>query len=94
MIAILLICKLKKDFELFYKEFRVFMLIATYLLTVPLTFRAIFDGIKIIFPESMEYINRSYLRNSIYNLFFFLFTTYLPIIGQITSLVFGFARHR
>ena len=94
VIAILLIRKLKRDFELFYKELRVVLLVATFLLTVPLTFRALFDGIKLVNPDLMEQFNDSYLKNSIYNLVFYLLTTYLPVIGQITSLVFGFVRHR
>lgn len=94
VIAIILIRKLKQNFKLFYDEFRNEMLIATCMLTVPLTFRAIFDGIKIVMPTFMLWINDSFIRNSIYNFFFFILTTYLPIIGQITSLVFGFVRHR
>ena len=70
------------------------MLVATCLLTVPLTFRAIFDGIKIVFPSFMNYLDQSFMRNAIYNFFFFTLTTYVPIIGQITSLVFGFVRHK
>jgi len=81
VIGIILIRKLKNAFKLFYEEFRTVMLAATYFLTVPLTFRAVFDGIKIISPDFLEYINESYFRNSLYNLFFFVFTTYLPIIG-------------
>ena len=94
VISILLIRKLQRDFELFYKELRVVLLVATFLLTVPLTFRALFDGIKLVNPDLMEQFNDSYLKNSIYNLVFYLLTTYLPVIGQITSLVFGFVRHR
>ena len=70
------------------------MLAATFLLTVPLTFRAIFNFIKIVSPEFYNYILEDPGRNALYNFFFFVFSTYLPIIGQITSLVFGFVRHR
>ena len=94
VIGIILIKKLKTHFGLFYEQFRTVMLVATYLLTVPLTFRAIFDGIKIISPGFYDWIDLSYFRNALYNFIFFLFSTYLPIIGQIMSLVFGFVRHR
>ena len=90
----ILISKLKSNFPLFYKEFRCIMITATCLLTLPLTFRAIFDGVKLGSPDFMNWVDDNYKRNAIYNFFFFLLTTYLPIVGQIMSLVFGFLRHR
>lgn len=92
--GIILIRKLKRHFARFYAEFHKLMLTATILLTVPLTFRAIFDGIKLISPKVIEWIDADMTRNAIYNFVFFLLTTYLPIIGQIMSLVFGYVRHR
>ena len=92
-LGIVLIRKLKKYFPLFYSQFRKLMITATVFLTVPLTFRAIFDGIKLVDPDFMEWIDADYTRNAIYNFFFFILTTYLPIMGQIMSLVFGYVRH-
>lgn len=85
---------IQKHFNLFYKDFRCLLITATVMLTVPLTFRAFFDGIKIISPDFYDWVNDNYKRNSIYNFSFFLLTTYLPVIGQIMALVFGFVRHR
>ena len=92
--GIILIRKLKHHFARFYKEFHKLMLTATILLTVPLTFRAIFDGVKLISPAFMTWVDANMTRNAIYNFIFFLLTTYLPIMGQIMSLVFGYVRHR
>ena len=92
--GIVLIRKLKHHFKRFYAEFRKLMLTATILLTAPLTFRAIFDGIKLISPTFMTWVDANMTRNAIYNFIFFLLTTYLPIMGQIMSLVFGYVRHR
>ena len=94
ILGIVLLTKLKRHFPKFYSEHRCLMVTATLLLTVPLTFRAIFDGIKLISPEFLEWVDQDYERNAIYNFLFFLLTTYMPIIGQIMSLVFGFVRHR
>ena len=70
------------------------MIIATILLTIPLTTRAIFDMIKLIFPSFMVAVDDNYNANASYNLIFFMLTTYLPVVCQITSLVFGFVRHK
>jgi uncharacterized membrane protein len=94
VLGIVLLTKLKRHFPKFYCQYRRLMITATVLLTVPLTFRAVFDGIKIISPDFMAWVDLNYTRNAIYNFFFFLLTTYLPITGQIMSLVFGFVRHR
>ena len=94
VLGIVLLTKLKRHFSAFYEENRGLMITATVLLTIPLAFRAVFDGIKVISPNFMEWVDKDYERNAIYNFFFFIFTTYLPIIGQIMSLVFGFVRHK
>ena len=79
--GIILISKLKSNFQAFYKEFRCIMITASCLLTIPLTFRAIFDGIKLASPRFYDRVNDTYKANAIYNFFFFLLTTYLPIVG-------------
>ena len=50
--------------------------------------------IKLMFPSFMEKVDDGYNANAAYNLIFFTLTTYLPIVSQITSLVFGFVRHK
>ena len=57
------------------------MITATVLLTVPLTFRAVFDGIKVVSPGFLAWVDEDYTRNAIYNSCFFILTTYVPIIG-------------
>ena len=93
-LGFVLLTKLKRHAPAFYGEHRCLMIWATILLTVPLTFRAVFDFIKLVKPEFLTWVNEDYTRNAVYNFFFFLLTTYLPIMGQIMSLVFGFVRHR
>ena len=94
VMGVVVLTKLKRHFPMFFGEHRCLMITATVLLTVPLTFRAVFDGIKVISPSFIIWVDENYTRNAIYNFCFFLLTTYLPIIGQIMSLVFGFVRHR
>ena len=94
VVGILLIRALKTNFPKFYIQYRHILIIATVLLAVPLFFRAVFDGIKLCFPSFMNYVDSNYTRNALYNMIFFTLTTYLPILSQITSLVFGFLRHK
>lgn len=70
------------------------MITATVLLTVPLTFRAFFDGLKIVKPDFYTWVDGKVKRNATYNFVFFILTTYLPIMGQMMSMVFGFVRVR
>ena len=58
--GIILISKLKSNFPAFYKEFRCIMITASCLLTIPLTFRAIFDGIKLADSSFYDWVNDSY----------------------------------
>ena len=93
--GVLLIKSLKINFPKFYNEYRHILIIATVLLAVPLFFRAVFNGIKLCFPRFMKYVDEpNYTRNAIYNMIFFSLTTYLPILSQMMSLVFGFLRHK
>ena len=94
VLGFVLLTKLKRHVPAFYGEHRCLMIWATILLTVPLTFRAVFDFIKLVKPEFLTWVDEDYTRNALYNFFFFLLTTYLPIMGQIMSLVFGFVRHQ
>ena len=67
-------------YPLFYSQYRQILIVATILLTVPLTTRAVFDMIKIIFPSFMVAVDDNYNANATYNLVFFVLTTYLPIV--------------
>jgi hypothetical protein len=66
----------------------------TVLMTVPLAFRTILDGLKATIPSWADWIDANKLNNSLYNFFFFLLTTYLPIVSQMGTLVFGYARYK
>lgn len=62
---------------------------ATILMTLPLSFRAIFDFARI--NNDSDKVTTEW-RTALYNFVFFLLTTYLPIVFQIGTLVFGFVR--
>ena len=57
VLGIVLLTKLRRHFPKFFREHRCLMISATVLLTVPLTFRAVFDGIKIISPDFMAWVD-------------------------------------
>ena len=90
--AILLIRALDKYFTPFYMKFRKALLMVTSFIAVPLAFRAFFDGLKWAVPSFSDWIDDNKFNNSLYNFFFFLLTTYLPIVSQMGTLVFGYTR--
>lgn len=92
--AIILLRSLANHFGKFYRKYRCMLITVTVLMTVPLAFRAILDGLKAALPEWADWIDASKTNNSIYNFFFYLLTTYLPIVSQMGTLVFGYTRQR
>lgn len=73
---------LKMYFEEFYIAYKCYIWTAATLLTVPLSFRSIFDCIQGRLNEANV---RQFWRDhpselATYNIFFFIFTTYLPIV--------------
>ena len=63
------------------------------MLTLPLSFRAVFDAMY--HNESWDnYWNSSMYTVAIYNALLFFFGSYVPMLMQIFSLVFGFVRHK
>jgi hypothetical protein len=64
------------------------------MMTVPLAFRTLLDALKAMLPGWSEWIDANKFNNSLYNFLFFLLTTYLPIVCQMGSLVFGYARYK
>ena len=85
--------RLKKHFKDFYGQFGCYLWTANILLAVPLMLRVISDILKVN-NDWQNLLHDDTLRIAIYNLIFFCLTTYLPIVSQITSLVFGFVRHK
>jgi hypothetical protein len=59
-------------------------------MTMPLILRAVLDFIEKRKLDS----GRSDLGYALYNLFFALFTIYLPILFQAATLIFGFVRSK
>jgi len=68
-------------------------------LTLPLTFRAFFDAMRYD-TKWADFWNisgngtPSQYKLATYNEVLFIFATYIPILFQISSLVFGFVRHK
>lgn len=77
----ILLAALAKHFPSFYYSFRGTLITVIILMTVPLVFRAILDGLKAILPNFLEWIDGSTKNNSIYNFIFFILTTYIPIVS-------------
>jgi len=70
---------LQTHFPKFIAEFKSLMWLTVILITIPLTFRAMFDCIKKV-DAINAYLSSGSLKNGIYNFVFFLLTTYLPIL--------------
>ncbi len=58
------------------------------ILTLPLVIRCVMDSLQ----SWKKYYNYTHRNTALYNLIMFLVTTYLLILSQIASLVFGFVR--
>jgi len=92
IVGVRLISALKRSFVEFYVQYRKLLWTATILLALPLSFRGIADFLLQI-SAIKKALNTKPWASALYNLFFFLLTTYLPILFQILTLVFGFVRH-
>ena len=64
-------------------------------MTLPLSFRALFDALALSDDwEGFWYGSDSnYYYWATYNVTFFFFATYIPMLMQIFSLIFGFMRN-
>ena len=72
---------------------------ANILLTMPLGFRAFFDAMRYdtawaTFWNLSDSADPNMYRLASYNVLLFIFGTYIPMLFQISSLVFGFVRHK
>ena len=85
--------RLRLYFKDFFKEFGASLWIANVLLTLPLTFRAVFDALKSNEAWS-DYWSANYYSTGCYNILIFTFGTYIPMLTQISSLIFGFVRNK
>ena len=85
---------LRKSFPSFYQSFRCFLWTACIFLTIPLFFRAMINfatNMSDDFNTWYETSDEGFLFNITYYL---ILSTYIPIITQMGSLVFGFLRHK
>ena len=92
-VGIMLFLTLKRVSVDFYEDHKSRLWGALVLLTLPLSFRSILDGLNNI-PKWKAFINKTPSTVAVYNLIFFLITTYLPVLTQISSLVFGYLRSK
>jgi len=88
--GVIMICALQSSFPDFLKQFKCLMWTTTILISLPLSIRSIIDFSNL----STNLDGPEHFWASLYNFLFFLFTTYLPILFQICTLVFGFVRRK
>ena len=83
-------CILKVHFKKYYSEFKCLLWVAAIGLAVPLFLRAIIDNVR---GKSIKFTNWTYSHNTGFDCIFTVFSTWIPIIMQMSSLVFGITRH-
>ena len=84
---------LKKYFPHFYNSFKCFLWAACVFLTIPLFLRAIIDMLKTTSTEFSKWYND--LDNFAWtNTCYLVVSTYIPIVTQMSSLIFGYLRKR
>ena len=84
---------LKRYFLHFYDRYSCFLWAACFFLTIPLFVRAIIDLSKNISDPFYKWYNDPDHFATADNTYL-IFSTYIPIIGQMSSLVFGYTRKR
>lgn len=90
-----MLTRLKRYYKDFYIVFGCQLWAANILLTFPLTFRAIFDALRL--SENWQaywFGQQNYYKLAVYNVILFTLGTYIPMLMQIASLIFGFVRHK
>ena len=92
-IGYIMLDRLKRYFKDFYKHFGTKLWIANILLTLPLLFRGIIDLIKLDKAFS-DWLFENYWRTGLYNIILITLATYVPMLLQISSLIFGFVRNK
>ena len=82
---------LQRYFKHFYNMFSYFLWIACFFLTVPLFVRVAMNILLLHVPKFKAwYLNWNNFTFT--NTFYLIFTTYIPIVTQMSSLVFGYLR--
>ena len=67
--------------------------VAIFVLTIPLTFRSILDGMTNI-KSWNDIVHSTDSSLTTYNTSFFFIATYIPIVCQTASLIFGLMRYK
>lgn len=83
--------KIKKSFTSFYIENRTLLWLATLGLSVPILSRGILDLARVFNVDFEKFVHR-FIK--FYNPAFFLLGDLLPLLFQLSSLVFGYIRRR
>ena len=95
-VGCIMINRLRTYYKDFYKDFARQLWSANILMTVPLTFRAVMNALTL--DEAWENIwfgdDSNYYYWATYNVGFFFIATYIPMLTQIFSLIFGFMRNK
>jgi hypothetical protein len=87
--------RLRRYYKGFYKQFGCYLWMANVLLTFPLMFRALFDALAADETWYQYWIgSNNFYRATGYNFLLFFFATYIPMLMQISSLIFGFVRRK
>ena len=101
VLAVILFCvgtimlrKLRLYYRGFFSMFGRHLWIANILLTLPLTFRAVIDALRLNPTWTAYWFEGNYYRLAIYNMLVFTLCTYIPMLTQISSLIFGFVRNK
>ena len=85
--------RLRVYFKGFFKDYGCNLWVANVLLTIPLIIRAVLDAL--LLDDKWEYFwSSGGYKIAVYNLIFISLVNYLPMLLQISSLIFGFVRQK
>ena len=84
---------LKKYFKHFYTMFRCFLWIACLCLTLPLFVRSAINFLQAVWPEFKAWY-LDYDNFTVNTTLYLVLSTYIPIMTQISSLIFGYLRKK
>lgn len=87
--GIVMICVLRLNFQVYYNEFKCILWLAAIGMAVPMFFRGV---INLMVLESSSFETWYYDHISFANTLFVVLSTFIPIVAQMFSLIFGFTR--
>lgn len=87
-VAICFLHSVKRYHVDFYRQYRKLLWTVVLILTFPLVIRCITDSLQ----SWKKYYTFTHRNTALYNLILFMLATYLLILSQIATLVFGFVR--